>query len=70
MDVISLAIGEVKVLHAGEVAAGYSEAEAVEVMRRDRYEISLGIGNGAGEAVIKTCDLTEEYVRINCAYRS
>jgi N-acetylglutamate synthase/N-acetylornithine aminotransferase len=49
---------------------GYDEAEAVAVMKQDRYEIILGIGDGEGVAVMKTCDLTEDYVRINCEYRS
>ena len=42
----------------------------MRVMKRDRYEIILSIGDGKGEAAMKTCDLTEEYVRINCEYRS
>jgi glutamate N-acetyltransferase/amino-acid N-acetyltransferase len=67
---ISLSIGDVKVLKDGEMVKGYDEAEAVKVMKQDRYEITLNIGDGEGEAVMKTCDLTEEYVRINCEYRS
>lgn len=70
MEKISLSIGKVKVLEDGEIVKGYDEAEAVKVMKRDRYEITLAIGDGEGEAVMKTCDLTEEYVRINCEYRS
>jgi len=67
---ISLAIGGVKVLAEGEIVKGYDEAEAVKIMKQDRYEIVVGIGAGEGTAVMKTCDLTEEYVRINCEYRS
>jgi len=67
---ISLSIGDVKVLEAGKIMKGYDEAEAVKVMKQDRYEITLSIGEGDGNAVMKTCDLTEEYVRINCEYRS
>jgi glutamate N-acetyltransferase/amino-acid N-acetyltransferase len=70
IEKISLAIGDVKVLEDGEIVAGYDEAEAVTVMKKDRYEITLAIGEGLGQAVMKTCDLTEEYVRINCEYRS
>lgn len=70
MEKISLSIGNVKVLEDGEIVKGYDEAEAVKVMKQDRYEITLAIGDGEGEAVMKTCDLTEEYVRINCEYRS
>jgi len=70
MEKISLSIGKVKVLEDGEIVKGYDEAEAVKVMKRDRYEITLAIGDGEGEAVMKTCDLTEEYVRINSEYRT
>jgi glutamate N-acetyltransferase/amino-acid N-acetyltransferase len=70
MAKISLSIGEVKVLEEGEIVPDYDEAEAVKVMKLDRYEILLGIGDGEGQATMKTCDLTEEYVRINCEYRT
>jgi len=70
MEKMSLDIGDVKVLRGGEIASGYDEAEAVKVMKRDRYDITLAIGGDSGQAVMKTCDLTEEYVRINCEYRS
>jgi glutamate N-acetyltransferase/amino-acid N-acetyltransferase len=70
MTRIFLSIGEVKILEEGEVVPGYDEAEAVKVMKQDRYGITLAIGDGEGQATMKTCDLTEEYVRINCEYRS
>jgi glutamate N-acetyltransferase/amino-acid N-acetyltransferase len=70
MATISLFIGEVKVLEEGEIVPDYDEAEAVKVMKQDRYGITLAIGDGEGQATMKTCDLTEEYVRINCDYRS
>lgn len=67
---ISLSMGGIRILSKGRIVIGYSEAEAVKVMEQDRYEILVGIGEGEGEAVMKTCDLTEEYIRINCDYRS
>ena len=70
MGKFSLTIGGVNVLEDGGIVPGYDEAEAQNVMKQDRYEIVVGIGEGEGEAVMKTCDLTEEYVRINCEYRS
>ena len=69
-DSISLSIGGVRVLERGEIFAGYDEARAVRAMEQERFEISIKIGDGEGEAVMKTCDLTQEYVRINCEYRS
>ncbi len=70
MGKMALSIGEVQVLRDGEMVPGYDEAEAVKVMRKDRYHIILAVGDGEGEGEMKTCDLTEEYVRINCEYRS
>ena len=70
MEEMALSIGDVKVLEKGRLVPGYDEAGAVEVMRRDRYGITLVIGRGRASASMKTCDLTEEYVRINCEYRS
>jgi glutamate N-acetyltransferase/amino-acid N-acetyltransferase len=70
MRKMALSIGEVQVLRDGEMVPGYDEAEAVKVMQKDRYQITLAIGDGEGEGEMKTCDLTEEYVRINCEYRS
>ena len=69
-DRIALSIGNVKILAEGEILAGYEESKAAQVMKQDRYDITVNIGDGPGTAVIKTCDLTEEYVRINCEYRS
>jgi glutamate N-acetyltransferase/amino-acid N-acetyltransferase len=69
-DRIALSIGNVKILADGEIVTGYEESEAVRVMKQDRYEIIVNIGDGPGTALMKTCDLTEEYVRINCEYRS
>ncbi|MDT8396585.1 MAG: bifunctional ornithine acetyltransferase/N-acetylglutamate synthase, partial [bacterium] len=69
-DRIALSIGDVTVLEDGEILGGYDESEAVKVMKRDRYGIGITIGDGPGTATIKTCDLTEEYVRINCEYRT
>jgi len=70
MERFFLSIGGVKVLEDGRIVPGYNEADAVNVMRKGRYEIEIGIGDGSGSSVMKTCDLTEEYVRINCEYRS
>jgi glutamate N-acetyltransferase/amino-acid N-acetyltransferase len=69
-DRIALYIGDVQVLENGNICEGYVEAEAVVVMQQDRYTIAVTIGDGSGSAVMKTCDLTAEYVRINCEYRS
>ena len=69
-DRIALSIGDVKVLVDGDVQEGYEESEAVRVMQQDRFDITVTLGDGPGTAQMKTCDLTEEYVRLNSEYRS
>jgi glutamate N-acetyltransferase/amino-acid N-acetyltransferase len=69
-DALSLSIGDVQVLAGGRLVDGYNESLAAEQMSQKRYTISISLGNGPGSASILTTDLTEEYVRINCEYRS
>jgi glutamate N-acetyltransferase/amino-acid N-acetyltransferase len=66
----SLAIGEVEVVRGGEVVPGYQEAKAREVMMRDRFTLDISLGGGSASAEVLTCDLTEEYVKINKDYRT
>jgi len=67
---ISLQIGEVKILEKGEIVEGYDEKRATDVMKRQQYDIRITMGDDDCEATVTTCDLTEEYVRINAGYRS
>jgi glutamate N-acetyltransferase/amino-acid N-acetyltransferase len=67
---LSIRIGEVKVLEKGEIVDGLQEERIAEVMKRQQYDIVIGIGDGDCEGTIRTCDLTEDYIRINCDYRS
>ena len=44
---------------------------AAEYLRRDELDIHVDLGTGgSGEAVVWTCDLSAEYVRINGEYRT
>ena len=45
-------------------------SQAAEVLARDEVEIGLTLGRGAGAATVYTCDLSQEYVRINGEYRT
>ncbi|NOY86260.1 MAG: bifunctional glutamate N-acetyltransferase/amino-acid acetyltransferase ArgJ [Deltaproteobacteria bacterium] len=67
---LSLSIGDVAVLRGGEPVSGYREEDAAKIMVRDSYTIRISLGSGTGAASMLTTDLTEEYVRINCEYRS
>jgi glutamate N-acetyltransferase/amino-acid N-acetyltransferase len=61
---IDVSFGRVKVV-AGGVATGRSGARE---LRKKRVTVRAGLGVGKGSARVLTCDLTEEYVRINAEY--
>ncbi len=48
----------------------YVEADAAAVMAADAITVHLDCGDGTGEAVIWTCDLSYDYVKINGDYRT
>jgi glutamate N-acetyltransferase/amino-acid N-acetyltransferase len=50
--------------------AGFSEEEAMKVISKDAYTITVSLGKGPGKAVVWTCDLSKRYIEINGSYRS
>lgn len=55
----------------GGLAAGFSEPEMKHKLGAREISLRFTIrGSGKGETVFHTCDLTEEYVRINASYRT
>ena len=46
------------------------EKEAQKEMSRPEFELQIHLGLGKAEAEVLTCDLSEEYVRINAEYRT
>jgi glutamate N-acetyltransferase/amino-acid N-acetyltransferase len=70
-DQVSVRIGPVSIFERGTpTMTAKSEARAVAVMKRAKYEISVTAGTGRGLGHYWTCDLGHEYVRINAAYRT
>jgi glutamate N-acetyltransferase/amino-acid N-acetyltransferase len=63
-DRMDVSFGRVKVV-AGGVTTGRSGARE---LRKKRVIVKAGLGVGKGSARVLTCDLTEEYVRINAEY--
>jgi glutamate N-acetyltransferase/amino-acid N-acetyltransferase len=61
-------IGEQVVYEFGMRAASFDEKEAHRTMSEREYTITLDLGTGTAECTFLTCDLTEEYVRINADY--
>ena len=61
-------IGEQVVFEGGMCGAMFDKAAAHEEMSRREYTITLDLGEGDASCTFLTCDLTEEYIRINADY--
>jgi glutamate N-acetyltransferase/amino-acid N-acetyltransferase len=61
-------IGDQIVFESGMRAALFDEKAAHAVMSQREYTITLDLGVGSESCSFLTCDLTEEYVRINADY--
>lgn len=66
---VTVRIGPV-VLFAGGRPFDERAREAASFLGRDEVTIEIELGDGPGAAVIYTCDLSAEYVRINGEYRT
>jgi glutamate N-acetyltransferase/amino-acid N-acetyltransferase len=64
-----ICFGNVQVVRGGIGVPGVFEAAAA-ALRRPEVEITVRLGIGDGAASVWTCDLGEEYVRINGSYMS
>ena len=63
-------IGNNIIIKDGELVKRYSERKTQKYMKNDNILIDVDLGIGTGFSSFWTCDLTEEYVRINTDYRS
>jgi glutamate N-acetyltransferase / amino-acid N-acetyltransferase len=70
VEKISISLNEIKIVESGERAKNYTEAEGKRVMKQKEITVHIVLGRGSASAVIWTCDLSHEYVRINSEYRS
>jgi glutamate N-acetyltransferase/amino-acid N-acetyltransferase len=61
-------IGDQLVFERGMRSALFDRAAAHRTMSAREYTIRLALGEGDAECSFLTCDLTEEYVRINADY--
>jgi glutamate N-acetyltransferase/amino-acid N-acetyltransferase len=62
-------VGRVEVMRNGEPLT-FSEEAARRILQADEIRVEVIVGGGPGMADVWTCDLSEEYVRINSAYRT
>lgn len=66
---VSIKFNDLVILKPGYVSE-FSEKEAKKILSRSEYKITITLGNGPGNAVVHTCDLSKEYVDINGSYRT
>jgi glutamate N-acetyltransferase/amino-acid N-acetyltransferase len=65
---VNITIGAQPVFELGVRSLAFNEAAAHAVMMEREYTITLDMGLGEADCRFVTCDLTEEYVRINADY--
>jgi glutamate N-acetyltransferase/amino-acid N-acetyltransferase len=62
---VDITYDAVPVVRGGMAFEETSIEDAVEVVSKNEFTIHINLNLGAGEAVVYTCDCTEDYVRIN-----
>ncbi len=67
---IEMHLDNVHVVRRGGRHPDYQEADGQRVMKQSEITIRIGLGRGPASAQVWSCDLSEEYVRINADYRS
>ncbi len=67
---VNIFLDDVCIIHGGEPATEYTEADGLAVMERDAFTIRVVLGRGDFFERIWTCDLSYDYVRINAEYRT
>jgi len=70
VDRVSIHLDDVCVVRHGGLAADYTEAKGLAVMKRPEIRVRVDLGAGTARATVWTSDLSHDYVRINAEYRS
>lgn len=66
---VSITFDDLAIFEPGYVS-DFSEDRAKKILGRNSYTITVSLGNGPGKAVVRTCDLSKEYIEINGSYRT
>ena len=67
---VSIAFGPHPVAENGRPCGEAAEAAARQLILAGPFTITINLGTGNFRDFYRTCDLTEEYIRINASYRS
>lgn len=65
-----ISIGKARIVEHGLGTGKAAEREAALALKQREISIVIDLHKGKGSAVVRTCDLSCEYVKINAAYRS
>lgn len=69
-NAVSIFVDDLCIFNRGAPDPAYTEERGRMAMRKAELSLRVVLGPGPGAARIWTCDLSDEYVRINAAYRS
>lgn len=64
-ELVDITYDDVPLVRSGMAFEDASLEDAVAVVSKDAFTIHINLNIGGGEAIVYTCDCTEEYVRIN-----
>lgn len=67
---IELFLDDVHVVTDGGRKPSYQEADGARVMKQSEITVRVDLRRGAAQAIVWTCDLSYDYVKINADYRS
>jgi len=65
---VSISFGDERLVERGMLKEGVRLERVREIMGLSEYDITIDLGLGRGEDRVWTCDLSEEYVRLNAKY--
>jgi len=67
---LSIWFGDLRLAHRGLRDPAYDEAKVSAYMKRPEITIKVALGLGRARDRVLTCDLTDDYIKINAGYRS
>ena len=67
---VDLYLDAVRVVRAGARDPHYREEQALAAMRKPEFAVRAVLNRGSATAVVWTCDLSFDYVKINAEYRT
>lgn len=69
VQLVEIKLGNLVVARQGG-GLKFDEARALEILKKDEVVITVDLHQGVAQVTAWTCDMTEDYIRINADYRS